>query len=1060
MLRIAAIVIAILALCGHPAVAQQTSRRVDFSLDIRPIFAKHCFACHGPDHAAREAGLRLDTQDGASKVDSKKAAIVPGDSSASELFRRISTRNDDQRMPPIDAGDAVSLRELELIRRWIDDGAKWQQHWAFVPPQRGQIPRAHDKWTVLNPIDNFVHARLEEEGLQPSSFADKPTLIRRVTLDLTGVPPTPEEVDEFVHDDSPDAYEELIDRLLASPHYGERLSIPWLDAARYADTHGYLFDTERSMWRWRDWVIDAFNRNQPFDEFTIEQLAGDLLPNATLSQKIATGFNRNHLINNEAGAIPNEYLVENIVDRVNTTATVWMGVSLSCCQCHDHKYDPFSQKEYYQLYAFFNTIPELGLDGLNTNARPLMKAPTVLDRNNLAEVQRRTSSAELRLDALASQIEAGQGKWEASYARPEQVPKEGRLAHWPLDKTPDDFVRQSFGKNLPKPQTVFEAAPASYAAGVLGEAASLAGLGYVNAGDRFNFTANDTFSFTAWVHLTTKNGRQSIVSRMQNNKKLFRGYTLQLFAGMPSFFLVNQFPEKLMQVQGHTSLEPDRWYHLAVTYDGSGKAAGVQLYVDGELQRPTIVIDKLTGPITTNRDFWIGNGHPAAKLKGLVDDVHVFGRVLSQEEVSRLPGLSIQSLLAIDANRRNDEQARRVREFYLSNHAPTKWREPYQALTKLREELVRRERALPTVMVMKEQESPRETRLLVRGAYNNPGEKVTANTPDVLPPLDPQLPKNRLGLARWLVDPNHPLTARTTVNRFWQMYFGTGILKTSEDFGVRGERPSHPELLDWLAREFVASGWDVKAFQRLIVTSATYRQSSKAAPELLHRDPENRLLARGPRVRLTAEMIRDQALFASGLLASTIGGPSVKPYQPDGLWREVAFDFSGANLTAQIYQPEAGANLYRRSMYTFWKRTAPPPTMLLFDAPDRERCVVRRERTNTPLQALALMNDPTYVEAARRLAERVMRETDSGPDRIRAAFRLVTARYPKQMELSALLALLERRRAAFAMNVDQADALLAVGESTFDASLPRAELAAYTMVANVILNLNESIIKD
>ncbi|MEO1999885.1 MAG: DUF1553 domain-containing protein, partial [Planctomycetaceae bacterium] len=657
-------------------------------------------------------------------------------------------------------------------------------------------------------------------------------------------------------------------------------------------------------------------------------------------------------INNEAGAIAAEYLVENVVDRVNTTATVWMGLSLACCRCHDHKYDPFTQREYYQMYAFFNTVPELGLDGLNTNATPFIKAPTSRDHEQLDALRSRMSQAEQRLKSFAEQISKAQSEWEQVFARTAEPPHAGLAGHWPLDRTPDDAFRSA----LP---TVFAAAPAAYTAGVIGSAASLNGLGYLNGGDRFAFSADDTFSFAGWVRPNSKVGRMSLISRMQNAKQLFRGYTLQVVAGLPAFFLVDRFPDSMIQVQGKTVVEPDQWQHIAVTYDGSQKAAGVKLYLNGELQKPGVVIDKLQGPIATDREFWIGNGHPAAKLKGAIDDVRVYQRVLPGADIKRLPGLSIHSLLAIDPPHRNAEQKRRVREFYLAEHAPAAWRDAFLLLGKLQEALVKRQRDVPTVMVMQEQKNPRETRLLVRGAYNTPGEKVKAGTPRQLPPLDARLPKNRLGLARWLVNGQHPLTARITVNRLWQMHFGLGLVATSGDFGVQGERPSHPELLDWLATDFVGRGWDVKALQKLILCSATYRQSSKPSNRLVHRDPHNRLLARGPRNRLSAELIRDQALAVSGLLGQTIGGPSVKPYQPAGLWREVAFDFSGGNLTAQIYKQDVGDKLYRRSLYTFWKRTAPPPAMLLFDAPNRERCVVRREQTNTPLQALVLMNDPT-----------------------------------------------------------------------------------------------------
>ena len=1035
------------SVCARTAASQE--RAPDYDSDILPILANQCFECHGPDEDTRQADLRLDTRSGVfSKVDDN-AVVQPGDPSASELFRRITSRDDD-RMPPADTHKRLTDTQIKAIESWIENGASWKQHWSLVPPDRSRVP-AIDAPGATNAIDLFVRNRLRQHGLRPSPEADKQTLIRRVTIDLTGLPPTPAAIDAFLADDSPAAYDRLVDRLLASPRFGERMAVPWLDAARYADTHGYLFDTERSMWRWRDWVIKALNDNQPFDQFTIEQLAGDLLPSPTTAQQIATGFNRNHLINNEAGAIPAEYLVENIVDRVNTTATVWMGLSLACCQCHDHKYDPFTQREYYQLYAFFNTLPELGLDGLNANAKPLLKAPTALDLDDLASLKNSVADAEQRMQSLGPKIEAGQTAWEDSFTKETTAAAKGLVGHWPLDNACDDA-------NQTDPPTVFEAAEAAYGPGILGQGASLEGLAYLNAADRFNFAASDSFSIAVWVRPNTKTGRLSVVSRMQNAEQLFRGYALQLVAGLPAFFLIHSFPDDMIQVQGKTALEPDQWHHLTVTYDGSGKAAGVKLYLNGEFQKPGIVIDKLASPITTKSPFWIGNGHPGAKFKGLIDELRVYQRPLAAEDIQQLPGLSIQSLLAIDPDQRNDEQARRVRRFYLQHHAPPTWRKPFESLDQFKQQLVIRERSIPTVMVMKEAAKKRETHVLMRGAYNHPGDKVAPATPAALPAFDSEWPKNRLGLARWLTDPRHPLTARVTVNRFWQLYFGQGLVTTSEDFGVQGQRPSHPELLNWLAREFIESGWDVKSLHKLIVTSATYRQSSKVTPRLRGDDPQNRLLARGPRHRLTAEQIRDQALSVSGLLVGTIGGPSVRPYQLEGLWREVAFDFSGANLTAQIYKPDTGAKLYRRSLYTFWKRTAPPPAMLLFNAPDRERCVVQRVQTSTPLQALVLMNDPTFIEASRKLAERIMNEIDAGPsERIVRAFRLATGRRPSQQEVQWLLKLYKRQHQRFVDNPSLSKQLLEVGASQPQSDLNPEQLAALTIVANVILNLDETI---
>jgi Protein of unknown function (DUF1553)/Protein of unknown function (DUF1549)/Concanavalin A-like lectin/glucanases superfamily/Planctomycete cytochrome C len=1026
---------------------------VRFNRDIRPILVDKCFACHGPDEDQRQADLRLDQAASAYADRDGRPAIQPHDPAGSELISRIETDDESLRMPPAESGHSLTSRERELLRQWILQGGEYESHWSFVTPEQPPPPEVQDSHWPRNSIDRFVLNRLEREGLQPSPEANRTTLIRRLTLDLTGLPPTPAEVDAFVADPTPDASENLVDRLLDSPRYGERMALEWLDAARYADTHGYLFDTERSMWRWRDQVIESFNLNQPFDEFTVEQLAGDLLPDATLAQQIASGFNRNHIINNEAGATPEEYYVENIVDRINTTATVWMGLTMACGQCHDHKFDPISQREYYQLYAFFDNVPELGLDGFNANAKPLITAPTHKQREKLDALNFQLAAAEKLFAPLEGKLGPAREKWEAEFVQPIEAVTDGLTVYVPCEEEQADETANEL-------LAEFRDGSAKHDEGIFGNAVSLDGQRYVELGDVGDFDLSNPFSLSAWVYQTTVAGRRSIFSRMEPPTVGFRGYTLQLIDGAPALFLVHEFPENLLQVQAKNAIEPHQWHHILASCDGSGKVDGVKLFVDGELQETGITIDKLTESFQTEKPLQVGNGYPAAKFVGRIDEVRVYDRVLNPDEIQRLPGLSIHSLLAVDAKERTAEQTERIRNYYLGHAAPSEWRDPYEQVLKLREEKKQADRGLPTVMVMNERKEVSETKILVRGAYNSPGEPVSAATPAFLPPMNEDLPRNRLGLARWLTDSQHPLTARVTVNRFWQMYFGTGLVRTTEDFGLQGEWPSHPQLLDWLAIKFVRSGWDVKQLQRLIVTSATYRQSSRVSSALLEQDPDNRLLARGPRYRLKAEFIRDQALAVSGLLVERLGGPSVKPYQPSGLWKEVAFDVTGKALTAQVYEPDTGDALYRRSMYTFWKRTSPPPTMLIFDAPDRERCVVRRERTSTPLQALVLMNDPTHVEASRKLAERLM--TESGPtprDRITFGFRLVTSRFPEDSELVPLLNLLAEQLPRFAADSESAKQLLSVGESSRDESLSAFELAAYTVVAGVLLNLDETVTK-
>jgi hypothetical protein len=828
--------LAVLSLTCLSAGNAQT-RTIDFNRDVRPILSENCFRCHGPDEKERKAKLRLDTRDAALG----HGAIVAGQPRQSELIARIGA-DGDKRMPPPKAGKSLTPAQIATLTRWVAEGAVWSDHWAFVPPKAPPQPEVVFKRWPRNPIDRFILARLERDSLQPSPEADRATLIRRASFDLTGLPPTPAEVDAFLHDPAPDALEKLVDRLLASPRYGERMALDWLDAARYADTHGYHIDSGRDMTRWREWVIDAFNANMPFDRFTIEQLAGDLLPNATTSQRIASGFNRNHMINFEGGAIPEEYHTAYIVDRVNTTATVWLGLTFNCAQCHDHKYDPFSQRDYYRMFAFFHNVPEKGLDGNKGNAPPLVRAPSPEQEREQARLTERVRSLQAKLDGAIADVDAAQAQWEI----------------------------------------------------------------------------------------------------------------------------------------------------------GAGK--------------------------------------------------------------SKLPA-DIAAALAIPAEKRSPTRLKAIRSYFRENVSDVA-KALAATLTAAKRELADLEKQIPTAMVMLEMERPRDTYILMRGQYDKKGEKVTAGTPAALPPLPAGAPANRLGLARWLVAPNNPLTARVIVNRLWQSLFGIGLVKTSEDFGSQGEWPSHPELLDWLAVEFMRTGWDVKKMMRVMVTSATYRQSSNVTPDRLARDPENRLLARMSRLRLPAEAIRDQALAVSGLLNGEIGGKSVSPYQPPGLWEELMSREDSKNWTAQTYTQSHGKDLYRRTMYTFWKRTCPPPTLATFDAPDREVCTVRRARTNTPLQALILQNDPTYVEASRKLAERLLREADTTDARITLAYRLVLSRTPNAAETQILARLFDKQRAKYQADPVAATRLLTVGEMPRDQKLAPADVAAWTTVTGVILNLDEAITRN
>jgi hypothetical protein len=1018
----------------------------------------NCFQCHGPDKAKRKAKLRLDTEEGAFADRDGYQAIVPGNPGKSEVIRRITSEDDSERMPPAASARKLTGRQIELIRRWIEQGAKWQKHWAFLPPGRPIPPTLKNRAWPRNPIDIFVLQRLEREGLAPSPEADRTTLIRRVTLDLTGLPPTPGEMDAFLTDHSPNAYEKVIDRLLQSPRYGERMAIRWLDAARYADTNGYQNDGERFMWRWRDWVIDAFNRNLPFDQFTIEQIAGDMLPNALLDQQIATGFNRNHRGNAEGGIIPEEYAVEYVVDRVDTTATVWLGLTMTCARCHDHKYDPIKQKEYYQVFAYFNNVPEHGKAVKYGNSPPMIKAPTREQQEKLEDLKRQLKAAETAFVRLQPQLAADQAEWEKSVqaAPPIEWSLSGALiALYPLDGN----TTEASGH---QPSARIQDGEPAYASGPQHQSAVFDGKRFVDAGNVGNFGFYDKFSLGAWI-LPRGDQGGIVLSRMTDTARA-EGYSLVHSNGKLQVNLVKRWLDDALRVETAERLTPDCWHHVMATYDGSRVAAGIKVYVDGKLMQLKVALDDLNQSFQTSEPLRIGaDGGPENRFRGLIADVRVHNDVLSPDELAILAtNDSITHITDITPNRRTRGQALKIRQYFLENHAATSIRLAHDQVGALRQRKQQLLETIPTTMVMKEMPTPRNTFVLIRGQYDKPGEKVTPGVPSSLCPLPSGVPRNRLGFARWLVQPSNPLTGRVTVNRYWQMYFGSGLVKTVDDFGVQGEWPTHPELLDWLAVEFASGpsageegkegGWDMKALQRLIVTSATYRQSSRITPTLLQKDPDNRLLARGPRLRLSAEMIRDQALMASGLLVERLGGPSVKPYQPKGLWRELA---------DTDYVQSHGADLYRRSLYTFWKRTVAPPSMLTFDAAGREMCTVRETRTNTPLQALTLMNEITYVETARVLAERVMTQGGATPeDRLTLAFRLVTSRLPRAAERQILVQAMKDHRARFRSKPEEALKLIRTGEFPRNERLDAYELAAHMAVASLILNLDETITKE
>ena len=1089
-LTAAAMALCLLPLGAWQAPPNPAEKPVDFDRDVRPILSDACFACHGPEEDSRQGNLRLDTKENVFTDRGGYSIIVPGNSAVSRLYQRISAK--ERRMPPASSGRTLTPKQIELIREWIDQGAKWQSHWAFEAPKRPALPEVKDKTWPKNPIDYFTLARLETEGLKPSPKADRATLLRRVSFDLTGLPPTPSEVDSFLADHSPHAYEKRVDQLLKSPHYGERMAMPWLDLARYSDTHGYHIDSLREMWPWRDWVISAFNRNMPFDEFTIDQLAGDLLPEATAEQKIASGFNRNNMINFEGGAIPEEYHVEYVVDRASTTATTWLGVTMGCARCHDHKYDPIKQKDFYRFFAFFNTVPERGLDGYEGNADPVLQLPTPAQKRQRDELNRQIADV---LTALPEkEMLTLRNEWQKTRldTLPEP-PSDGLVARFAFNGDLSEAVSKHDGKVV-RGEVVYEDGPT-------GRAAEFSGETEVNLGQAGDFDAHEPFAIGLWVNLYgLKRGE---VLEKKDSSEHWAGYELGFddvaYTGrhQRNLRVVARFatawPDSAIEVRTKDRVPMDGAHHVVVNYDGSGTAKGLKMYVDGKPWEAEIVKDTLGGTFRTSASLEIGNKNIGGLFQGQLDDLRIYTRPLTDTEAENLavhlparvlltelagaPATEIATLQPdkppqeadigelAKAESKEQKQARlekqhqaRLTEYFLKHDAPEKYRLLYSRLQELRKQHDQLEKSISTAMVMAEMSKPRDTFILGRGQYDNKGENVTPGVPSFLPPMSRDLPANRLGLAKWILDPSNPLTARVAVNQYWQQYFGTGIVKTAEDFGSQGEPPSHPELLDWLATEFVRSGWNIKAMQRLIVTSATYRQSSMASRELIERDPENRLLARGPRFRLPAEMVRDNALAISGLLNDRIGGPSVYPYQPKGLWEEMAF---GEGYSGQSYTESSGSELYRRGMYTVWKRTVPPPSLTLFDAPDREKCIARRTVTNTPLQALALLNDPTYVEAARALAERTLRHGGkSDRARIDFAFKLATARPPDLEERAVLLKSLREFRSAYHRDQKGANKLLSVGETKADANLPRGELAAWTTLASMVLNLDETITKQ
>ncbi|MFO0904419.1 MAG: DUF1553 domain-containing protein [Pirellulales bacterium] len=1033
---------------------------VDFAKEVRPLLAQHCWSCHGPDETTREAGLRLD--DRASALAARgdaPPAIVPGKPDESLILHRVHDADPDRVMPPPSTKRTLTEAEKGTLRRWIEQGANYSQHWAFQPVVRPPLPDVVDPRRAAHPIDRFVLKTLERERLQPAAPARRETLLRRLSLDLTGLPPSLELRDDFLADQGPDDVDRLTDRLLASPRHAERMAMYWLDAARFADTNGYNNDEERSMWPWRDWVIDAFRRQMPFDQFISDQMAGDLLPQPTLAQRVATAFHRNHVLTTEGGIIEEEYRVEYVADRVHTTSTVLLGLSLQCARCHDHKYDPFSQKEYYRFFAFFNQLPHTPVGYARGGlADPSLKVPQPDQLARLEQLDRDRAAAERTLRERETSAAGDAAAWESSLtdADRSRLAVAGMSLHVTFDADGAEVNRRA--ADVASPSRVGKiVGPAKWEPGKSGEAFVTTGDAYLEFEDAGRLEADRPFSISAWVFPTSTEA-STVLSRM-DDAAAYRGYDLILENGRVACHLIDHWPDNGLKVVSRTSLPLNEWHHVLVTYDGSRQAAGVRIYTDGKSAELEIANDKLRGSLQTDKPFHIGRRQSSVPFRGKIDDVRLYGEALSAESATKLAaGESVGTLaqvLATPRDQRTDAQRESLLRYYLAHH-DSATKAARERLAKIGPEKSELEKSIPAVMVMQDQPTKRATHVLKRGAYDALGEQVEAAVPSILPPLPADTPANRLGLARWLFDPRHPLTSRVAVNRWWELYFGMGIVETLEDFGVTGAYPTHPELLDWLASELMRSDWDSLAMQRHLVSSATYRQDARVDAASLQRDPKNQWLARGPRYRLSAEMVRDNALAVAGLLVDRLGGPSVKPYQPEGLWEDVTVE------RRYKYQPDPGAGLYRRSMYTFWKRTCPPPSLSTFDAPTRETCTIRRARTNTPLQALVLLNDPTYVEAARMFAQRTLLESGPSADdgrRIQFAVAAALGRAPRPVEASVLAEALEQARAGFSRDPESAQKLLGVGRATMVGELRPSELAAWTVVCDMLLNLDETITK-
>jgi hypothetical protein len=1039
---------------------QELPDKLDYNQHVKPILSDKCFACHGPDEAKQKAGLRLDTPEAAFASLPKnkgKVAIDPGNLRSSEFYHRIMSSDPEYMMPSPGSHLTLSAREKAILVKWIKSGAEYQPHWAFVKPVKPAVPETNNKDWPQNEVDHFVLKRLESEKMLPSEEADKQLLLRRLSLDLTGLPPTIAEMDAFLVDKSKNAYEKQVDRLLKSVHYGEKMAVDWLDLARFADSHGYTVDRLRDMSPYRDWVIESFNSNMPYDRFLHWQLAGDLMPKPTKDMIIATAFNRNHQQNMEGGVVEEEFQTEYVVDRTNTFGDAMLGLSVGCAKCHDHKYDPVSQKNYYELFSFFNNVKEAGqISWDNALPTPTMMLPTADQEKMLKYINTRIAHQEKELENAKKDDHMSFENWfnQGLYKKlgKEVIPQQGLQVHFALNGSLKNEINNRQAGVMKRDAGQLGDTPEFVARGK-GKALRTDGDVYLDLNGVGVFRKSDPFSIGVWVNIPAELHEGVILHKSQAERLYnFRGYHLYLKNDKLELNMAHTAPSNAITRLSEITVPKNKWIQLTITYDGSSKADGYRLFLDGVELKMKTEMDQLTKDILFSGSqpglqiggWWRGLGFK----NGLVNDIVVYNRTLTAYEIGILAKTKTwDAILSKDKSALSGTELNVLKTYYTEVVSPLV-KNKRDDLRKVRSTLADSAENIRELMVMQEMPVRKKAYILLRGNYDALGPEVFPGTPSSIMPFPENLPKNRYGLSQWLTHQDNPLAARVAVNRMWQNFFGTGLVKTTEDFGNQGEMPSHPELLDWLAVTFRDSGWDVKKLNKLMVMSATYRQSSQANQKFLEKDPENRLLSHGPVSRLSAEMIRDNALMASGLMNRKVGGQSVKPYQPDGLWE----------INNTSYQRDSGSAVYRRSLYVVVKRSVPNPTLSTFDATSRSFCVVRRQKTNTPLQALVTLNDPTFTEAARALGAQMCESTDVGKG-IQITYRKLTGRVPSAKEIVLLTRQREIEYKKFVEFPAKTKGWMSQGQYTVGEKHDLAAVAANAVVASTILNSDAALTK-